>query len=262
LPSAAGIYLFFGDAGCLMPLYIGKSINIRARVLSHLREPSERHMMAQAQRVEWVRTAGEIGALLLESQLIKERQPLYNKRLRRVRDLCSWQVSGGAAAGRPQLVFSRDMDFANSGDLYGLHTSAFAAKQALQEMAKAHRLCGLALGLEAKSARGCFGLQIGHCQGVCVGREDAAVHAQRVMAALQDDAVQRWMHPGAVGIVERDGGWTQTHVVRHWRYEGSFEGDASSRVATRGERSCFDLDTYRILVGPLLTGRCELVALA
>ena len=35
-PTGAGVYVFHGQAGDL-PLYIGKSINIRARLLSHLR---------------------------------------------------------------------------------------------------------------------------------------------------------------------------------------------------------------------------------
>ncbi|MCB5392478.1 hypothetical protein LIP47_17190, partial [Eggerthella lenta] len=68
-----------------MPLYIGKSINIRSRVLSHLRTQDEAAMLRQSRRISWICTAGEIGALLLEARLIKEQQPLFNKRLRRNR---------------------------------------------------------------------------------------------------------------------------------------------------------------------------------
>lgn len=79
LPSATGVYLFMADADDRgLPLYIGKSVNIRARVLAHLRDPAEARMMAQVRHVQWHRTVGEIGALLLEPRLIKARQPLYN----------------------------------------------------------------------------------------------------------------------------------------------------------------------------------------
>jgi len=71
LPAAPGIYIFHGDNPQL-PLYIGKSVNLRARVLSHLRTRGEARMLRQARHISYQRTAGEVGALLLEAQLIKQ----------------------------------------------------------------------------------------------------------------------------------------------------------------------------------------------
>ena len=42
LPSKPGIYIFWDEND--KPLYIGKSVNIRSRVLSHLRTPEEARM--------------------------------------------------------------------------------------------------------------------------------------------------------------------------------------------------------------------------
>ncbi len=92
LPTRPGVYLFHGESDT-MPLYIGKSVNIRSRVLSHLRTPDEAAMLRQSRRISWICTAGEIGALLLEARLIKEQQPLFNKRLRRNRQLCALQLN-------------------------------------------------------------------------------------------------------------------------------------------------------------------------
>ena len=94
LPKLPGVYQFHGESETL-PLYIGKSVNIRSRVLSHLRTADEASMLRQARRISWQRTAGELGALLLEARLIKEQQPLFNKRLRRNKQLCSWQLEAG-----------------------------------------------------------------------------------------------------------------------------------------------------------------------
>ena len=88
LPSAPGVYIFWGDSS--LPLYIGKSVDIRSRVMSHFRQPDEARMLAQTRRIECLPTAGEMGALLLESRLIKTRQPLFNQRLRRTKHLHSW----------------------------------------------------------------------------------------------------------------------------------------------------------------------------
>jgi excinuclease Cho len=259
LPAAPGVYEFHGDGE--LPLYIGKSVDIRARVLSHLREPLEAGMMRQTRRVEWSRTAGEIGALLLESRLIKARQPLFNQRLRSSRDLCSWRWSAQVPQRQPTLVFSRDVDFAVADDLYGLFVSAAAARRFLVTLAEEHRLCLAALSLEAPSRRGCFGRQLGRCLGVCAGGEDKASHAFRLLAALQHSQVRRWPFAEAVGIVERDGRWSQTHVVRKWCYERTIDDSAPTARGVECAAANFDLDAYRILVKPLLAGTCELVAL-
>lgn len=66
----AGVYLFHSESDT-MPLYIGKSVNIRSRVMAHLRTANEAAMLRQAKRISWICTAGEIGALLLEARLIK-----------------------------------------------------------------------------------------------------------------------------------------------------------------------------------------------
>ena len=66
LPKAPGVYQFHGDIQSV-PLYIGKSVDIRTRVLSHLREPSEARMLSQIRQITHVRTAGDLGAQLLEA---------------------------------------------------------------------------------------------------------------------------------------------------------------------------------------------------
>lgn len=112
LPKLPGVYQFHGDSDT-MPLYIGKSVNLRSRVLSHLRTPEEAAMLRQSRRITWQRTAGELGALLLEARLIKEQQPLFNKRLRRNKQLCAWLL----ADDRPQIVYAREVDFSHQQHL-------------------------------------------------------------------------------------------------------------------------------------------------
>ena len=89
LPHRPGVYKMLGRGNQL--LYVGKAKNLRDRVGSYFRPGADhakkiREMMRRLQRVEVVETGSELGALLLESRLIKEHQPKYNtagKRLRR-----------------------------------------------------------------------------------------------------------------------------------------------------------------------------------
>lgn len=261
MPQAPGVYVFHGREGDL-PLYIGKSVALRSRVQSHLRNPDEARMLRQATRISFTRTAGEVGALLLEARLIKQLQPLYNQKLRRNRQLCALRL---AAGGRPEVVYSRDIDFAATPALHGLFPSRTAAIQRLHALADEHRLCHALLGLETPVAgRGCFRAMLGRCAGACRGQEPPEAHAARLHAALAAERINCWPWPGAVGLVER---WDdpaqplqQIHVIRNWCYLGSVDEPAQAGALGRLAAG-FDADGYRILCRPMLADGAPLLAL-
>lgn len=259
LPRSCGVYIFQGEG--TLPLYIGKSVDIRSRVLAHLRAPDETEMVAQSRRVDAIPTAGEVGALLLEARLIKQRSPLFNIRLRRLRHLCSIQLGATAAGLTPHIVTGKDVAVGETDGLYGLFSSVHAAQNKLRELADPQRLCLGLLGLEKMGQRGCFGLQVKTCLGACVGKEDRHAHDQRLLAALQDLKVHAWPFAGAVDLVEQSGDWVQRHRIHNWRHLGSW----CSRTQTfePHAQQGFDLDTYKILVKPVMmqTARLEAATL-
>ena len=256
MPCAPGVYIFHGEEGS-GPLYIGKSVSLRSRVLAHLRNPEEAHLLRQTRRISHISTAGEIGALLLEAQLIKLQQPLLNQKLRRSRQLCSFRIHGG----RPEVVYSRDIDFATEPALYGLFGSRHAAMEALYSLADAHRLCYGALGLEKLApGRACFRAMLHQCAGVCRGEETPEAHGERLRSSLEGLRVTRWPYLGAIALVERDRDDRQLHVIRNWRYLGSVGSEAQARqlgVVAAG----FDADGYKILCKPVLSGQAEIIVL-
>jgi excinuclease ABC subunit C len=79
LPSTIGLYLF--KKGKIIN-YIGKSVNIKARVFSHLEnaelDNKERLIVNNSDTIETITTESEFKALILEAKLIKEHQPKYN----------------------------------------------------------------------------------------------------------------------------------------------------------------------------------------
>lgn len=258
LPSKPGIYIFRDERD--RPLYIGKSVNIRTRVLSHLRTPEEARMLQQTSRIDFRRTAGEIGALLLESRLIKDMQPLYNKKLRRTREMCTLRL-GPDIGTPPEIVYARDYDFARTADLYGLFATRRAAQEALRNIVDMHMLCPALTGLEtAVRGRACFARQISRCLGACVGKESAEDHYVRLKSALEDMRIVVWPYPGPMGIVEECDGWKQTHVIDHWFYLGSLDSASGPSKIKPPARRSFDVDTYKILVKPMLRGQLRIRA--
>lgn len=251
LPRTSGVYIFKSEG--TLPLYIGKSVNIRSRVLSHLRTPGEANMIAQTRRIDFIETAGEIGALLLESQMIKQQSPLFNQRLRRIRTLCSIRLNYTPKGLVPEIVNSKSVKLGSAPNLYGLFSSPHSATMKLKELAREHMLCLSVLGLEKTSTRGCFGLQIKTCLGACVGREDRHSHDERLLGALQGSQVAIWPYEGPVDLVEESDGWVQRHRVNNWCYLGT-HCSKMGEVTPPSEPTPhdFDLDSYKILVRPLM----------
>ena len=251
LPRSSGVYIFKGEGK--LPLYIGKSIDIRARVMSHLRAPDEANMIAQTRRIDFIETAGEIGALLLESRMIKELSPLFNQRLRRIRTLCSIRLNQTKQGTVLEIVDSKSVNLGATPALYGLFSSHHAARAKLKTLAQQHMLCMSVLGLEKTSQRGCFGLQIKTCLGACVEREDRQTHDQRLFSALFDSQVEVWPFNGPIDLIEEADGWIQRHRVNNWCYLGtqcSKLGETSKH--SKLELNSFDLDSYKILVKPIM----------
>lgn len=79
LPTTNGVYLFKKKDTIL---YIGKSVNLKARVLSHLEnaklDNKEMAIVTNADIIEYIVTDSELSALLLEARLINDNQPKYN----------------------------------------------------------------------------------------------------------------------------------------------------------------------------------------
>lgn len=256
LPSKPGVYIF--RDGQDRPLYVGKSVNIRSRVLSHLRTPGEARMLQRSRHVEFRRTAGDIGALLLESRLVKDLQPLHNKKLRRTREMCTLRL-GAELKSVPEVVYARDHDFAKTEGLYGLFATRKAALEKLREIVDAKMLCPALAGLEtAVRGRACFSRQISRCLGACCGEESAENHYLRLRASLEEMRIVVWPYAGPMGIVEECDGWKQTHVVDCWFYIGSINHTADAPSIKCSVKRTFDVDTYNILVTPMLCGKLRI----
>jgi DNA polymerase-3 subunit epsilon len=247
IPDSPGVYLFHGENG--VALYVGKSINLRSRVMAHFagdhRESKDMKIAQQVKRVDWIETAGELGALIEEARLVKELAPVYNRRLRRTTDLCAWHWRVEEPASPPRLVTARELDETGFGDLYGLFRSRAAALESLREIATEHQLCTLVLELE-KGHGPCFAHQLKRCRGACVGKETRLAHGLRLAAALAQLRMRPWPFKGRVGV--RENSADTLLVLDRWCYLGTVKSELElSELAEQRRQPVFDLDTYKIL---------------
>ncbi|MBC7502193.1 MAG: 3'-5' exoribonuclease [Herminiimonas sp.] len=246
LPATHGVYLFYGEND--LPLYVGKANNIRRRVLSHFSSDhlssKELQLSQQLRRIEWVDTAGEIGALLKEAMLIKTLSPAHNAKLRRNDDVCAWRLVMRAGALRLALVPSNDLFFTQDEFLYGPFSSKLKATNALRSIADENQLCPALLGLDkTKPGKPCFASQVKRCLGACCGKEANAAHTERVLAALKPLQLRAWPYPGPVGIPEG----ASYHIVNRWGYIGTADSIDAAREMISVRDATFDRDVYQIL---------------
>jgi DNA polymerase III subunit epsilon len=255
LPDSPGVYRFYGDDGAL--LYVGKSRNIRSRVLEHFaaehRSATEQRIARQVRRVEWTETAGELGALLIEARAVKTESPLHNRRLRASGPAWTLRLAGPPPAPRHAKIVELDaLGVAEQQEVYGLYRDRRAAARALEELVRAHQLCARVLGLERGAGAdgtvgSCFAYQLKRCRGACVGVEPAALHDARVRLALASIRLKPWPYRGRILVAERDWrGAQDLHVLDRWRYLGTVrEPDAAEGLDA--DAVAFDPDVYRIL---------------
>lgn len=251
LPEGAGVYLFYGEND--LPLYVGKSKELKKRVLSHFAADHagtrEMSLASQVRRIECIETGGEIGALLKEAALIKQLQPIHNRSLRRNQEQCFWQlVEARPGEWLPRLRLAGEPDFGPQDLLFGPFKSAREAKRTLTELAKEHHLCHSLLGLETpKAGKPCFAHQLQQCKGACVGREPVSFHSARLMAALGRHRLLTWPFAGPAWIREGD----EVHLIDHWRHLGTARSEADLHDLLEAPAPAFDRDSYRILVKAL-----------
>ena len=256
IPETSGVYFFYGENN--LPLYIGKSINLRARVMSHFssdhRSTKEMRISQEIKRIDWQITAGEFGALLLESKLVKERQPIHNRQLRRERQLCAWRLAKNSDV-MPLLDLVREDEITpeNIGSLFGTFRSKKQAVAALSQIAEEQTLCLKALGLESGKGA-CFRSQIKRCKGVCCGKESSQLHYLRLQQALLSLKIKSWGFAGKIGIKEHNPITQKTdlHVFEHWCHIATVDDEWQLQEALQSNFAYqFDLDTYKLLLKAL-----------
>lgn len=262
LPEAPGVYLFYGENP--LPLYVGKSINLRERVASHFagdwRSETDLRLSQEIRRIEFEETSGELGALLHEATLVKSLLPAHNRALRRKEEAGALSFDAGDG---PDFIPAAAIEPGALAGHYGPYGSRRAARETLRALAAEHRLCWRRLGLERHRGGPCFQRQLKRCAGACVGAETAVEHDTRLLAALAPAAIPAWPLPGP-GLVREAraaGDRVDVHVLRDWCWLGSARDDGELvALLTAPPRPVFDIDIARLLLKRWANGTLPLVA--
>jgi DNA polymerase III subunit epsilon len=247
LPDTPGVYLFYGSLDEL--LYVGKSKTIRTRVRSHFAAPEERWLYRKVHRIAYRETAGELGALLLESRLIKELKPMFNVASRRRRRIIVARRSTNAQGYTLVNLEAIDyLDVKATLPILGVFKHKTQARDFLATIAKTHRLCPKLLRLEVAKTY-CFSYHLGQCDGACMGEEDPGQYNARVEQAFDARRIKAWPYEGGVAVAEqsRDGSRKEIFVIDNWCLLASFRSVGGTFEQDTYGQHRFDYDSYKLL---------------
>lgn len=249
LPENPGVYIFYGESG--IPLYVGKSVNIRDRVLSHFAADHtsslELKITQQIKSIETIQTEGELGALLKEAYLVKKLQPLYNRRLRQKNKLLVLKYSENeqgyfnCSFGIQDHIDPQEID-----KIIGVFRSKKSLQEFLFSIAKEHNLCEKLLGVD-KTSSSCFGYRLGRCKGACSNKEKPLFYNFRFMEIIGKMKFKKWPfeQPIVIDDYSNDGTTRDSFIINNWCVIGKMN-TSSNKLETTLDIG-FDLDTYKIL---------------
>ncbi|AEB10728.1 UvrABC system protein C [Desulfobacca acetoxidans DSM 11109] len=182
IPSGCGVYLFKGAREEV--LYVGKAVNLKNRLQSYLRDQPGLKTAALLEHivlVDFLVTATEREALILERNLIKQHRPRYNINLRDDKNFLCLRLDIREEVPRLRLV----RRFAPDGARYfGPYTSSAAVRELLKFMKKVFRLRSCKDRGIPKRIRPCLNYQMGQCLAPCCGLVSLADYHQAAQEAL------------------------------------------------------------------------------
>jgi len=208
LPSKPGVYRMIGAEGEV--LYIGKAKSLKARVSNYAAGRGHGNhiarMISQTRAMEFIVTATETEALLLETNLIKRLRPRFNVLLRDDKSF-------------PYIAIRRDHPIAAlqkhrgaksfKGDFFGPFASAGAVNRTLNTLQKAFLLRSCTDSTYSARTRPCMLYQIKRCSAPCTGEIEEADYARLVVDAVDflkgksvelQDRLAREMHEAAEAL--------------------------------------------------------------
>jgi len=181
-PNGPGVYRMIDPKGEV--LYVGKAKSIRKRIVAYTRptgyDTRIERMIAATAAMEFVSTATETEALLLEANLIKRLRPRFNVLLRDDKSFPYILITADHWA--PQILKHRGAH-TRPGRYYGPFASVWAVNRTITALQRAFLLRSCSDGFFESRTRPCLLFQIKRCSGPCTREIDYAGYAELVREA-------------------------------------------------------------------------------
>jgi len=182
LPEQSGVYLFKDRKGEI--IYIGKAVSLKNRVASYFSQSNShsikvRQMINQIDNIEYIITASEMEALLLESRLVKKIKPYFNIQLKDDKSYPYIQITKGHIFPAIHLVRKTSKIAEKKALFYGPFTDVETTRKAVQKLRYIFKIRNCS---QRKYDLGkiCLDYQIGLCSAPCAGKIEQDEYSKKV----------------------------------------------------------------------------------
>ncbi len=182
-PSIIGVYYIHKKNGSI--IYIGKSKNIKKRLLQHFTNDNRKSKKIQLEvdSVTYEETGNDLIAQLKESEEIKQNKPIFNHALKRT--LYEYQLSSFKDTnGYINLKIEKADEGKNAIITFSNYQQA---KMFLFKITEEFRLCQKLNGIH-KTTSNCFLFSIKQCNGACIGDESPKVYNKRLLDFIEKNS--------------------------------------------------------------------------
>ena len=207
VPDGPGVYLFRDTRGQV--IYVGKALRLRDRLRSYFTAAYAQtarvsELVRKVYDFEFVTTANEVEALVLECNLIKNYRPRFNIRLKDDKNYLYLKLP--VTEEYPRVHYSRRVQ--NDGALYfGPYTSAQSLRGTVKSIRQLlpFRTCSDEI---FKQGKVCLDFHIKRCPGPCerrIGADDykARIHEVALFMEGRSDVLVRELHGRMEGAADR-----------------------------------------------------------
>ena len=169
LPVSPGVYLLKDAEGNI--LYVGKAANLRHRVRSYFGTgqklpPKLQRMVARVNDLDFLVTASEQEALILELNLIKRHRPRYNVRLKDDKTFPYLKIDPNE--DWPRVYITRRLE-EDGGRYFGPFASAKSVRQTLKTIKRIFPFRSCSKPITGTDSRPCLWYYVGKCLAPCIG---------------------------------------------------------------------------------------------
>jgi excinuclease ABC subunit C len=187
IPDLPGAYLFRDPHGQV--LYVGKAKSLRKRVVNHFNQAGPgASKVDEAETVEWIVTATEAEAVMLEYSLIQKHRPRFNIRLRDDKSYPYLAITRSDEWPRARVMRGARR---KGTQYFGPYAQAYAIRSTLDLLLKTFPIRTCSDGLFRRQhamGRPCLLYHIEKCSGPCIGAVTPGDYQQMVdsLAAFLD----------------------------------------------------------------------------
>lgn len=213
IPELTGVYIFW--SGLKIPLYVGKSINLKSRVNSYFLVGvigKTKKMINEARFFSYIEVPSELEALLLEAKLVRNFNPYFNIELKDDKHPLYIKITGD---DYPRVITVRKDE--TGGTTYGPFPSSTSVISVLKMIRRVIPYSDHKLG-----RRPCLYSQIGLCNpcpSAIVQNKGAEAKIALTKKYLQNIKMIKKLLDGNIGKLKRDLGKVMTRLSSEDKYE-------------------------------------------